>query len=289
MDIYTQTQFLLKKYNVKINKNFGQNFLIDENTVEKIIESSDIKKDELIIEIGPGLGVLTERLLEKAYKVIAIELDENMVTIISNRFKNYNNLEIINNDILKVDLNKIIEINKKIALESGITISKVKVIANLPYYISTPIIMNLLEEKIKIDSIIVMVQKEVAQRLIAIPGSKLSGSITYIVDYYTVAKKIVDVNNKSFIPSPKVDSMVIKLDLRKNPKVCILNEKKFFGLIKNVFMQRRKTLINTLVNFNYVKDKQDASDILKKMNFKDDIRGETLNLEEFAKLQELLQ
>ena len=178
------TKFILKKYHIQANKKLGQNFLINDEVINGIVEASNIQKEDLVIEIGPGLGTLTSELLENAGKVIAIELDENMLPILNDRFKLYDNFELLNEDVLKVDLNKLISENM-----GGL--SKAKVVANLPYYITTPIIMKLLENKLNIESITVMVQKEVADRITAKPGDKLSGSITYSVDYYAEAEKIV--------------------------------------------------------------------------------------------------
>lgn len=284
MNILEETKLILKKYKIEANKNLGQNFLISDEVVDGIIEAADITSNDLVIEIGPGLGVLTNRLLDNAYKVIAVELDERMVKIISERFILSKNLEIINQDILKVDLNKVIEDNKEQAESDGIEIGKVKIVANLPYYISTPIIMKLLEERLKIDSIIVMVQKEVADRLIAEPGTKNSGAITYAVDYFSQASDILKVEKECFIPSPKVESKVIKLEVRKEPKILVENEKILFDIIKKVFSQRRKTLVNVLLNYNIVESKEHAIKILKEIGLKEDVRGETLTLEQYETL-----
>ena len=192
------TKYILKKYNIKANKKLGQNFLINDEIIEKIISASQINKEDLVIEIGPGLGTLTLKLLENAGKVIAIELDTNMIKILKDRFNLYDNFILLNEDVLKVDLKELISkySNKE---------RKVKVVANLPYYITTPIIMKLLEDKINIDSITVMVQKEVADRITAIPGDKLSGAITYSVNYYAEANNIAFVDKNSFMPVPEVD------------------------------------------------------------------------------------
>ena len=230
------TKFILKKYNISANKKLGQNFLIDDDIIQNIIDAAELKETDLVIEIGPGLGTLTSKLLEKAGKVIAIELDEKMLKVLNDRFSLYNNFILINNDVLKVDLNKIIEEN----LEQ---LKSVKIVANLPYYITTPIIMKLLESKLKIETITVMVQKEVADRITATPGDKLSGAITYSVDYYAKAEEVVFVSKSCFMPSPEVDSTVIKLEIRKEPKVNVLNEEMFFKVIKASFMQIRKTLL----------------------------------------------
>ena len=277
MNSRKETVLLLNHYKLQANKIFGQNFLIDDDVIDGIIESANISKKDLVIEIGPGLGTLTSKLLENANKVIAVEIDNKMVEVISDRFRMYNNLQIINEDILKIDLNAIIENEKQ---EDG----KVKIVANLPYYISTPIIMKLLEERLNIDEIVVMVQKEVADRLTAKPGTKLSGAITYAVDYYAEAEPVLNVGRDCFIPAPKVDSEVIKLKLRKQPKVEVNNEKELFKLIKLNFTQRRKTLINVLVNSGMVKSKENAMKIFDELEFDYGVRGETLNLEQYKLL-----
>lgn len=274
-------KFILKKYNISANKKLGQNFLIDDDIIQNIIDAAELKETDLVIEIGPGLGTLTSKLLEKAGKVIAIELDEKMLKVLNDRFSLYNNFILINNDVLKVDLNKIIEEN----LEQ---LKSVKIVANLPYYITTPIIMKLLESKLKIETITVMVQKEVADRITATPGDKLSGAITYSVDYYAKAEEVVFVSKSCFMPSPEVDSAVIKLEIRKEPKVNVLNEEMFFKVIKASFMQRRKTLINGLMNSGIIKDREKLNAILKEANIDSNIRGEKLTIEQFANLSNLI-
>ena len=280
MNVLEETKFILDKYKIGANKSLGQNFLINDEIIDKIIESAELSKCDLVIEIGPGLGVLTNKLLEKAYKVIAIELDAKMVQILSDRFKLYKNLEIINGDVLKVNLKEIIEDEKAKSKE----IKNIKIVANLPYYISTPIITKLLEERANIDSVIVMVQKEVAERLTAKTGTRIGGAITYMVEYYSETENIVKVGKNCFLPSPKVDSEVIKLKIRKELPYKIENEKELFDLIQKCFSQRRKTLANVLVNYNFVKDKQTAINILKNMNLSETVRGENLTLEQFNKL-----
>ncbi len=279
MSAYNETIGILEKYKIKANKDLGQNFLINDDVIEKIIEKSQIEKNDLIIEIGPGLGVLTNLLLEKSDNVVAIELDKRMVEIISKRFILKNNLQIINEDVLKVDLNKLINERKK-----QTNINKVKIVANLPYYISTPIIMKLLEEKLEIDEIIVMVQKEVAQRLVAKTGTKDVGAITYAVEYFSEAEKVIDVPKESFIPSPKVESAVIKLKIRKEAYVQVKDEKMLFNIIQKSFSQRRKTLVNALVNGKIVESKEKAEKIIKQLNINENIRGEKLTLEDFARI-----
>lgn len=278
-NLYEKTKFILTKYKLSANKSLGQNFLINDEVVEKIVDSADVNKNDLIIEIGPGLGNLTELLLERAGKVIAIELDDRMLEILNDRFSLYNNFEVIHEDVLKVDLKELIKDNKQNEITS------VKIVANLPYYITTPIIMKLLEEKLDIDSITVMVQKEVADRLIATPGEKLSGAITYCVYYYAESESVTIVENNSFIPEPEVASEVIKLNIRKNPPINeLLDEGLFFKVIKASFMQRRKTLSNGLVNSGIVKNKQDVKKMFEDLNIDSNIRGETLTIQDFANI-----
>ena len=282
-NILQETKFIMKKYNIKANKNLGQNFLVSNDAINQIVNSGEIEKDDLIIEIGPGLGTLTKELLEKAKKVICVELDNKMVEILNERFSLYDNLEILNQDILKTDLKEIIKKEK-----NQNNIKDVKIIANLPYYITTPIIMKLLEEKLDLKSITVMIQKEVAERLIATPGEKNTGAITYTVYYYAEAKKITEVPNTSFIPEPEVTSEVIRLDIRKNPPVETKDTELMFKIIKNAFMQRRKTLLNSLTNTKIFNNKDEGAKILKTLNLSENIRAEELTLKNFAEITDLL-
>ena len=282
MDLYNETKFLMNKYNIQANKSLGQNFLIDENVITTAIEKSNINKDDLVIEIGPGLGTLTKYLLESAGRVVCVELDKRMIKILEERFFLYKNLDIINADILKTDLNKIIRDAKE-----EYNLKSAKIVANLPYYITTPIIMQLLENKIDIESITVMIQKEVADRLAEVPGGKNTGAITYTVYYYGEAEKLLEVPNTSFIPEPSVTSEVIKINIRKEPPVKVNNEKEFFKLIKIAFLQRRKTLLNSLTN-NGVSTKEKLLEILKDLKIDEKIRSEKLTIEQFANLSNYL-
>lgn len=278
-NIYQETKYLMDKYKIKANKSLGQNFLISEQVVENIIGSSKVTKEDLVIEIGPGLGTLTKELLERAGKVICIELDKNMIKILQDRFSLYNNFEIIFNDVLKVDLNSIIKKEKEMN-----NLKNAKIVANLPYYITTPIIMKLLEEQLDLESITVMIQKEVADRLIAVPGEKNTGAITYAVYYYSISEKILEVPKESFIPAPEVTSEVIKLNIRKNKIVDVKDKELMFKIIKNSFMQRRKTLLNSLTNAKIFKSKEEGKEILKKLELNENVRAEKLSLEKFAEL-----
>ena len=263
MNLYEETKYIIDKYNVYPNKKLGQNFLINEQSLNKIAE--DVNSDDTVIEIGPGLGTLTKVLLEKAKKVYAVELDPKMCEILKSRFIAYNNLEIINKDILKIDINK--------------DFPNAKVVANLPYYITTSIITELLKTNIK--DITILIQKEVAERICEEPGKSKAGAITYYVKYYADSKIIGNVGKEEFIPSPKVESGIVKITKLEKPRVEVNDEKLFFDLIKTNFTKRRKTILNSLSS---IVEKEKLQQILNELNIKDNIRGEQLTLEEYAKL-----
>ena len=284
MNLIQETKFIMDKYNIKANKSLGQNFLIDEDVVLGIVEKSEVSKEDLVIEIGPGLGTLTSILLEKSGFVVAIELDKRMVEIITDRFSYYKNFEVINEDVLKVDLKNLI---KEKLSEYGL--KSVKVVANLPYYITTPIIMKLLEDKLCLESITVMVQKEVALRLAEKPGGKESGAITYSINYYADSEILINVPKMSFIPSPEVDSAVIKLNLLKEPRVKVNSEQTLFKVIKCAFMQKRKTLLNGLYNGNILTGKDEILKMFKELDIDEKIRGERLSLEKFAQIADYVE
>lgn len=267
MNLEQETKYLMQKYDVHAHKNLGQNFLINEDSLMTISEG--VNKEDTIIEIGPGLGTLTEILLEKAKKVIAIELDSKMCYILNDRFKNYDNLEIINDDILNIDINKLA--------------TNAKIVANLPYYITTSIITKLLETNIQ--DIRILIQKEVADRICALPGSKNAGAITYLVNYYADAEIIKKVNKEYFIPSPKVESAIVKLKKLKTPRVQVEDEELLFKLIKANFTMRRKTITNSL---GTIIEKNKLIKILNILGINVDARGETLGLQEYAKIVNLL-
>ena len=283
MNLIKETNYIMKKYGIIAQKSYGQNFLINEEIINQIIEYSHISKDDLIIEVGPGLGNLTSRLLEVAGKVIAVELDPKMVAVLKDRFSLYDNFELLNNDILKVNINDLISHN------TGF--KNFKIVANLPYYITTPIIMKLLEEKTSLTSVTVMVQKEVAERLNSLNSNsskKDIGAISYAIKYYSNSNIIINVPKDNFLPSPKVDSEVIKLDILDKPSVKVNDEILLFKIIKTSYMQKRKTLVNSLTNGNIIK-KDTLLGILKKLNIDSNIRPEQLSLEDFANISNLIE
>lgn len=280
MNVLKETKLILDKYHITANKNLGQNFLIDDEAVTGIIDAAKVSKEDLIIEIGPGLGTLTKELLEKAGKVICIELDKRMMEILEDRFSMYTNFKVINEDVLKVNLKDLIQQEK---------IKTAKIVANLPYYITTPIIMKLLEDRLDIETITVMIQKEVADRLVTEPGTGDTGAITYAIHYYTEPKRVLEVPNTAFIPAPKVNSSVIQLEILKTPSVKVENEEELFKLIKIAFMQKRKTLINALANSKKYGNKEQIEKVLRELKIDLQIRPEKLTLEQFAELSNLIE
>lgn len=248
--------------------------------MNKIINGADIQEDELVIEIGPGIGGLTEAMAKRAGKVIAIEIDKSLIPILNEILGPYENVEIINADALKTDFKSIIE-------NSGY--KKAKLIANLPYYATTPIIMNMLEQKLPISSMTVMIQKEVAERMAAKPSTKNYGSLTLAVEYYSEVYLVANVPRNCFMPRPNVDSAVIRLDILNEPPVDVKNEALMFKIIKAAFGQRRKTLVNCLYNLSGLRfTKEEYAEILKKINIQSDIRGENLSLAQFSELANAL-
>lgn len=277
---YKGVKEVIKKHDIVFKKRFGQNFLIDNHVLNKIISASSIDKNDIVIEIGPGIGSLTEELLEKAHKVIAIEIDKTLIPILEENLSTYNNLEIINDDILKVDIDKIITNNSD---------KNIKIVANLPYYITTPIIMGLLEKNLNIQNITVMIQKEVANRMKAMPNSKDYGSLSLAIRYYASPYLVANVPSNCFIPRPNVDSAVIKLDILKEPYVKPLDANFMFKVIKSAFSKRRKTLVNCLFADAFLNlTKADLETILQSLEFDKSIRGEKLVLLDFAKLSDKL-
>lgn len=273
---------ILQKYNFSFQKKFGQNFLIDTHVLDKIVKYSNITKDDMVLEIGPGIGTMTQYLCENARKVVAVEIDEYLIPILGDTLKAYDNVEVINNDILKLDLNKLVQ-----EKNDG---KRIKVVANLPYYITTPIIMELLEKHVPVDCITVMVQKEVAQRMQAEPRSKDYGALSLAVQYYSKPEVVANVPPNCFMPRPNVASSVIKLDLYEEPEVKVNNEEHLFKLIRASFNQRRKTLANGIKNFqglNY--SREEVVSALNNLGIREDVRGEALSLQEFAALSDELE
>ena len=281
LGIPANTIDILQKYHFNFQKKFGQNFLIDTKVLERIIEASDISKDDCVLEIGPGIGTMTQYLAEKAGEVIAVEIDKALIPILEDTLKEYDNVTVINNDILKVDINKIV--NEK---NNG---HPIKVVANLPYYITTPIIMGLFESHVPLKSITVMVQKEVADRMQVGPGTKDYGALSLAVQYYAKPEVVANVPPNCFIPRPNVGSAVIRLTRYEKPPVMAEDEHFMFSLIRASFNQRRKTLINGLLNAGLGLSKENIIHALESMQLSLTIRGEALTLEQFAKLSNLLK
>lgn len=280
MNTFRKTREILNKYGLTAKKKFGQNFLIDDNILDEISTSACINYDELIIEIGPGLGNLTSYLLKKSRYVLLVEIDNNMIEILNDRFKENTNYSLINEDILKIDLDEKIS---KIEEDLNFSFKKVKVVANLPYYITTPILFKLLQDSKRVDEIVVMVQKEVADRMVASPKSKDYGILSAMIKYLADAKIIIKVPKEAFIPSPNVTSSVIKLV--KNKKYECDDEEKLFELIHHAFAQRRKKMINSLESSKFLNlDKEKIKDAFNKAKLNENVRAEELSIEEFILL-----
>ncbi|MGN1314029.1 MAG: 16S rRNA (adenine(1518)-N(6)/adenine(1519)-N(6))-dimethyltransferase RsmA [Lachnospiraceae bacterium] len=272
---------ILQKYQFRFQKKFGQNFLIDSHVLEKIIGEAEITEDDCVIEIGPGIGTMTQYLAEKAREVIAIEIDRNLIPILQDTLSSYSNVRIINEDVLKVDIRQLAEERNQ-----G---RPIKVVANLPYYITTPIVMGLLESHVPLQSITIMVQKEVADRMQEGPGSKDYGALSLAVQYYAKPKIVAQVPPNCFMPRPKVGSAVIRLTCYARPPVKVRDERFMFDLIRASFNQRRKTLVNSLGNAANLKlKKEEVEAALEGMKLSPTIRGEMLSLEQFADLSNIL-
>jgi len=275
---------LIKKFNIRLRKSLGQNFLTDEAVARRIVDAADVKSSDLVIEVGAGAGSMTLELAARAGRVAAIEIDRHLMPALAENLKEFDNVDIINEDILKLDIKKdIIEATKN--RHTGFKAGSVKVVANLPYYITTPVIMKFLEEEPGIDLMVFMVQKEVADRMMAEPGNKDYGALSVAVQYYSKPEKIFDVPPHCFIPQPDVDSTVIRLNIFKTPPVVLADKDLFFKTVRASFAQRRKTLVNALFNSGYFsKDKEQIKEVLKNLGIDERQRGETLSIMQFAQL-----
>jgi len=280
MNIYEETKMIMKRYNLDFKKKFGQNFLTSEEILEEIISKAKISKDDIILEIGPGIGTLTSKLLETGAEVISVEVDLELIRPLKERFFMYNNFTIISSDILKIDIYSEIV---KILESKGKTLNdkKIKVVANIPYYITTPIIFKLLESRNIVSEIYIMVQKEVAERICAKIGTKESSSITYMVSYYTEYLWDIYVDKTKFIPSPKVDSKVIALKFREKPYPEVKNEELYFEIIRSAFLHRRKTFLNSISASNKI-DKKIISNIMEELGIDLRIRAEKITDKMYA-------
>src|SRR5699024_836366 len=269
---------IIDKYDFRFSKSLGQNFLIDGNIVGNIVESANITKNDYVLEIGPGIGTLTEELARKAKKVVAIEIDEGLLPVLDETLEEYDNIEIIHGDILDIDINKLIQ--------EKFNNTPVKVVANLPYYVTTPIIGKLLEEVNYIDSITVMVQKEVADRMVADPGSKTYGSLSVFINFYTDPEISFRVPKTVFMPQPKIHSAIIKLNIKED--IPNIDKDKFFKVVKAGFSKRRKTILNSLSSYGFNIDKETIRKCLEQANIKEKERAEKLSIEDFINISTIL-
>ena len=274
------TKEIINKYSFAFQKKFGQNFLIDSNVLESIIRGAEITKDDFVLEIGPGIGTMTQYLCEAARQVVAVEIDKMLIPILEDTLSEYDNVEVINQDVLKVDIKSLAE-----EKNNG---KPIKVVANLPYYITTPIIMGLFESHVPLDSITIMVQKEVADRMQCGPGTKDYGELSLAVQFYARPKVVLNVPASCFMPRPNVDSAVIRLERFKTPPVDVKNEHLMFKIIRASFNQRRKTMLNSVGNSGIGITKEALTNALETMGLPLTIRGEALTLEQFAQLSNLL-
>ncbi len=273
---------VLQKYNFHFAKKFGQNFLIDTHVLDKIVRAAEITKEDYVIEIGPGIGTLTQYLCESAKKVFAVEIDDNLIPILQDTLSAYDNVAVIHNDILQVDINELVE------KECGGR--PIKIVANLPYYITTPILMGLFEKHVPMESVTVMVQKEVAERMQAGPGGKDYGALSLAVQFYADPYIVANVPPNCFMPRPNVGSAVIRLTLHENQPVKVKDESLMFDIIRASFNQRRKTLVNGLHNAGgFGCSKEELADKLAKIGLSENVRGETLTLAQFAALADAIK
>ncbi|RST71127.1 16S rRNA (adenine(1518)-N(6)/adenine(1519)-N(6))-dimethyltransferase RsmA [Siminovitchia acidinfaciens] len=278
-----RTKEIMEKYGFSFKKSLGQNFLIDPNVLRNITENAGLTKETGVIEIGPGIGALTEHLARTAKKVVAYEIDQRLLPILADTLSPYENVKVIHEDVLKADINQMID-------EEFADVKDIMVVANLPYYVTTPIILKLLEKNLPIRGIVVMLQKEVGDRIAAKPGTKEYGSLSIAIQYYTTAETVMIVPKSVFIPQPNVDSAVIRMLLRESPAVSVKNERFFFNIAKMSFAQRRKTLMNNLTSGlpDGKKRKSEIADALDAAGIEPSRRGETLSMGEFGTLSDAL-
>lgn len=272
---------VLQKYRFHFQKKYGQNFLIDARVLDRILEAAGVTGEDFVIEIGPGIGTMTQALCERARAVAAVEIDQNLIPVLQETLRDYDNVEILNDDVLKIDLNRLIE-----EKNGG---RPVKIVANLPYYITTPIIMNLFESHVPVESVTVMVQREVADRMQTGPGSRNYGALSLAVQYYAAPQIVANVPPNCFMPRPKVGSAVIQLSRYERPPVEVMDEKLMFRIIRASFNQRRKTLANGLGNSSEILlSKEQVQRAIKQLGVPAGVRGETLSLEQFARLSDII-
>ncbi len=284
MELYNPSQLkkVIESFGFSFSKSLGQNFLIDKNVLDSIVSASGVSKECCALEIGPGAGVLTRELAKASKSVVAVEIDKSLIPLLDHTLSEFDNVKVVNEDVLKVDLKKLIEEN--------FGDNEVHVVANLPYYITTPIIMKFLEENVKIKSLTVMVQKEVADRMAALPGGKDYGALSLAVQFYTVPNIVVKAEPHCFMPQPKVASVVIRLAVTDEPTVKVKNKKQMFAIIKSAFGQRRKTLLNALSKSPYINiEKEKLLSALSFLGLDQSIRGEKLSLSDFARLSDCLE
>lgn len=269
------TKEIVQKHNFRFSKSLGQNFLIDDTIIDRIVDGANIGENDYVMEVGPGIGTLTREMAKRSKKVVAIEIDKSLIPILKDTLSDLDNAEVVNSDILRVDVNELIDEK----LNGG----PIKLVANLPYYITTPIVMKFLEEDIPVTNIVVMVQKEVADRMKAEPNTKDYGALSVAVQYYCDVEIVAKVPRHLFMPQPNVDSTVIALNVRENPVYKVDNEELFFKVVKASFGQRRKTLLNSLSTLGFL-NKDEIKEVLQNSNIDEKRRGETLSIEEFSNL-----
>lgn len=276
-----ETIEILEKYSLKLNKGLGQNFLVDKNILNKIVSSAELTAEDVVLEIGPGIGTLTREVAARVKKVVAVEIDPRLVPILEETTSTFSNVYIINRDILECDLRGL--------WETHLAPRRVKVVANLPYYVTSPVVMKLLEEDIPLQRIVIMVQKEVAQRMAAVPGTKDYGALTVAVQFYSNPRIVATVPPTVFIPPPKVSSAIVRLDIEGGPRYRVMDKGLMFSLVKAAFGQRRKTLTNALKGVVGLPDKEKVREVLNRAGIDPGRRGETLSIEEFCRLADCIK